>query len=129
MLITIEDIKSRGYDLTADGRLEQGDFETIEKAAEQFIEECCNSVWSIIEKHRGFIWTIKFKEDMCCDIDKDTNEYAYLLQQALKSALIEQVIFIYENGDYNASGIIDESRKKASPKVITKLYNYGILRM
>ena len=128
-LITIQDIKSRGYDLTADGRLNQGDFETIEEASEQFIDECCNSIFGLIEKHRGYLWTMKFKEDMSNNIDKEQNENAYYIQQALKSALLEQVIFIYENGDANASGIKDDTRIAISPKAINKLYNCGLLNV
>lgn len=128
-LITIQDVKGRGYDLTADGRLNQGDFETIEKAAEQFIDECCNSIWGLIEKHRGYLWTIKFKEDMQSNIDKESNEKAYYIQQGLKAALLEQVIFIYENGDANASSIKDDTRKAYSTKALSKLYNIGILNV
>ena len=128
-LITIQDVKSRGYDLTADGRLNQGDFETIEEASEQFIDECCNSIFGLIEKHRGFLWTMKFKDDMQQEIKKDENENAYYIQQALKSALLEQVIFIYENGDANASAIKDDTRRAISPKALSKLYNYGILNV
>ena len=53
MLITIEDVKTRGYDLTKDGALLQGDFLTIQDSANQFITECCDMVWGLIEKHRG----------------------------------------------------------------------------
>ena len=44
MLVTIEDVRSRGYDLLADGRLNQGDFATIDDTAIQFIQECCDMI-------------------------------------------------------------------------------------
>ena len=126
MLVTIDDIKKRGYDLTVDGRMNQGDFLTIEDAANQFIEECCNSVWSLIEKNRGFKWTNLFKKDVENDEIKD--DLLDLYKNRLKEAMIEQIIFIYENGDYNASGIVDATRKANSPKMLNKLYNFGIMR-
>ena len=125
-MITNEDVKKRGYDLTASGRLIQGDFKTIQDACNQFIEECCNSIWALIEKHRGFEWVIKFKQDMSKSLDE--NELAYYIRERLKTAMIEQVVFVYENGDYNASGIIDTNRRAISPKALGILYTIGILR-
>lgn len=124
-MITINDVKSRGYDLLADGRLNQGDFETIEESANQFIEECCNTIWALIEKNKGIKWANKFKQDMLRDDLVD--ELALMYQSALRSAMLEQVIFIYENGDINANAIKDDTKRGVSPKALTKLYNYGIL--
>ena len=124
-MVTIRDVRSRGYDLLADGRLNQGDFETIEESANQFIEECCNTIWALIEKNKGIKWANNFKKDMMRD-DLD-DEMAQLYQRVLKSAMLEQVIFIYENGDINANAIKDDTKRSISPKALTKLYNYGIL--
>ena len=124
-MVTINDVRSRGYDLLADGRLNQGDFETIEASAEQFIEECCNTIWSLIEKNKGFKWANKFKEDMMRD--DLTDDMAILYQKVMRGVMLEQVIFIYENGDINANAIKDDTKRAVSPKALTKLYNYGIL--
>lgn len=124
MLVTIEDVRSRGYDLLADGRLNQGDFATIDDTAIQFIQECCDMIWAVIEKHRGFKWTEWFKQDMMRD---DLNDMALLCKNALKKAMLEQVIFIYENGDISANAIKDDTKRAISPKALNKLYNFGII--
>ena len=125
MTISIDDVRSRGYDLVADGRLNQGDFATIEDSANQFIEECCDMVWSLIEKHRGFKWCEQFKQDMASEIAKD--EATYFYQKAIKKILLEQIVFIYENGDTSANAIKDDTKRAVSPKVINKLYHIGVL--
>lgn len=124
-MVTKEDIKRRGYDLTADGRLNIGDFNTIDDAVNEFIESCCNMIWSLIEKHRGVEWTEAFKSDMA---RTDLTDNALLIQNGLKKALIEQVIFIYENGDVSANAIKDDGKRSLSPKAVTKLYNIGIIK-
>lgn len=124
MLVTIEDVRSRGYDLLADGRLNQGDFATIDDTAIQFIQECCDMIWAVIEKHRGFKWTEWFKQDMMRD---DLNDMALLCKNALKKAMLEQVIFVYENGDISANAIKDDTKRAISPKALNKLYNFGII--
>ena len=124
MLVTIEDVRSRGYDLLADGRLNQGDFATIDDTAIQFIQECCDMIWAVIEKHRGFKWCECFKQDMMRD---DLNDMALLCKNALKKAMLEQVIFIYENGDISANAIKDDTKRAISPKALNKLYNFGII--
>ena len=126
MLITIEDVKTRGYDLTKDGALLQGDFLTIQDSANQFITECCDMIWELIEKHNGIEWTEKFKEDMS---QQDLSGLALRYQNAIKNILLEQIVFIYENGNINANATKDENKRAISPKVITKLYNYDILKM
>lgn len=126
MLITIEDVKTRGYDLTKDGALLKGDFLTIQDSANQFITECCDMVWGLIEKHRGVEWTNKFKQDM---ESNNLSGNALTYQDMIKKVMLEQIVFIYENGDSNASAIIDVNKRAISPKVITKLYNYGIITM
>ena len=126
MLITIEDVKTRGYDLTKDGALLKGDFLTIQDSANQFINECCDMVWGLIEKHRGVEWTNQFKQDM---ESNNLSGNALTYQNMIKKVMLEQIVFIYENGDSNASAIIDVNKRAISPKVITKLYNYGIITM
>lgn len=126
MLITIEDVKTRGYDLKKDGALLKGDFLTIQDSANQFITECCDMVWGLIEKHRGVEWTNLFRKDM---ESENLSGNALTYQDMIKKVMLEQIVFIYENGDSNASAIIDVNKRAISPKVITKLYNYGIITM
>lgn len=126
MFITIEDVKTRGYDLTKDGALLIGDFLTIQDSANQFITECCDMIWGLIEKHRGVEWTNLFRKDM---ESENLSGNALTYQDMIKKVMLEQIVFIYENGDSNASAIIDVNKRAISPKVITKLYNYGIITM
>lgn len=126
MLITIEDVKTRGYDLTADGRLNQGDFVTITDTANQFIEECCDMIWAVIEKHRGVKWCDQFKKDM---ESESNDEMVIFYRGIMKKAMLEQVVFIYENGDISANALKDENKRALSPKAITKLYNAGVLQV
>lgn len=125
MLVTINDVKSRGYDLLADGRLNQGDFATIEASAEQFINECCDMVWAVIEKHRGFKWCEQFKRDMISE--ENMLDVISYYRDAMKKVMLEQIVFIYENGDASANAIKDETKRSLSPKAINKLYNIGVL--
>ena len=125
MLITINDVKTRGYDLLKDGALIQGDFATKEDSANQFIEECCDMVWALIEKHKGFKWVEQFKLDM----ENQTNSIISYYKENMKKILLDQIVFIYENGDSNATALKDENKRVYSPKVIAKLYNLGILKM
>lgn len=125
MLITIDDVRNRGYDLLADGRLNQGDFATITDSANQFIEECCDMIWAVIEKHRGVKWCEQFKQDMLSL--EDSNSLISYYRVAIKKILLDQVVFIYENGDITANAFKDDTKRAISPKAINKLYNIGIL--
>ena len=57
----------------------------------------------------------------------DLNDMALLCKNALKKAMLEQVIFIYENGDISANAIKDDTKRAISPKALNKLYNFGII--
>lgn len=126
MLVTIDDVRSRGYDLLADGRLNQGDFATIEDSANQFIEECCDMIWDIIERHRGVKWCEQFKQDMMSE--EATDGIITYYKEVIKKILLEQVVFIYENGDISANAIKDDTKRALSPKALNKLYAFGIIQ-
>lgn len=126
MLVTINDVRSRGYDLLADGRLNQGDFLTIEDSANQFITECCDMIWALIEKHRGIKWCEQFKLDMTNE--EETNSIITYYKEAMRKVMLEQVVFIYENGDISANAFKDDTKRSLSPKALNKLYNIGILQ-
>lgn len=125
--ITVDDVKLRGYDLTLKGRLNQGDFPDIASAAADFLRECFDSIYNLIELYKGPQWTERFFEDMSGDIDPNENPGAYKLQKALKWAILEQTIFIYDNGDARTSAKINIDILGHSPKAIDKLWNYGML--
>lgn len=125
--ITYEDILSRGYDLKTQGRLEQGDFYTIDAAIEQFLKESFDSVYDLIESYKGVEWTEKFFEDMSTEIDSTKYPEAYRKQSILRWAILEQTIFYYENGDIFTSSKIEVDKIGYSPKAVKKLWNHNLL--
>lgn len=125
--ITSEEVKKRGYDLSLGGRLNQGDFGTKESAIEDFLKECFDSIYNLIETYKGPKWTELFFEDMAQEINKDINPRAYRIQVALKWAILEQTIFIYDNGDVRTSAKVEIDKLGFSPKAVDKLWKYGLL--
>ena len=121
------DILARGYDLKALGRLEQGDFSTIEYAIDDFLQETFQTIYDLIESYKGINFTTSFFDDMSQEIDKYQYPKAFALQTILKWCLVEQAIFIYENGDVMTSSQIQPDKISYSPKVIRKLWNNGLL--
>jgi hypothetical protein len=128
LLLSPDDMVRRGYDLKVEGRLNQGDFNSIEDAIDDFMQQCFDSIYNLIEMYRGPSWTSDFFDDMSTAIIKDNYPLAYKLQEALKWALLEQTVFIYDNGDINTSSKIEIDKIGYSPKSIQKLWSYGILR-
>lgn len=122
-----DDICNRGYDLKAEGRLNQGDFLTIDVAIDDFLQEVFNSIYDLIESYKGKKWTRFFFEDMATEIDKELYPNAYSMQETLKWSLIEQAVFIYENGDVMTSGKIEPDKLGYSQKVIRKLWSFDLL--
>ena len=122
-----DDICARGYDLKAPGRLNQGDFISIDVAVDDFLQEIFNSIYDLVESYKGKKWTRLFFEDMSSSIDKEQCPIAYGMQETLKWALIEQTVFIYENGDVMTSGKIEPDKVSYSQKVIRKLWNSNLL--
>jgi hypothetical protein len=57
----------------------------------------------------------------------DLSDMALLVKNALKKAMLEQVVFIYENGDISANAIKDDTKRSLSPKALNKLYAFGII--
>ena len=127
--ITIDALKDRGYDLTMPGKLTLGSFQTPEEAAKDLIQECFDTIYNVIEEHRGGMWTKAFFEDMAEDFTEAEHPMAYQMKEALKWAILNHTIFILDNGDKEASSKIDNERLGISPKAIRKLYNAHILRV
>lgn len=125
--ITTEDVKAKGYDLTNNtGLLVQGDFDTLEEAAADFLKTCFDTIYDLIEGKRGAEWAEDFFEDMAEEINQTAMPKAYKLQKALKKAILIQTIYLLENGDSS-----DTSEKsEASPystKALRLLYSNGII--
>lgn len=125
--ITYEDVKKRGYDLQIPGRLNQGDFANIESAVDDFLGECFASIYNLIETYKGPEWTELLFEDMSKEIKREINPGAYRIQQALKWAILEQTIFIYDNGDKRTSAKLEVDKIGFSPKAVDKLWKCELL--
>lgn len=125
--ITSEDVKKRGYDLSLEGKLNQGDFNTKDAAIADFLQECFDSIYNLIELYKGPAWAELFFEDMSKEIDRATNPNAYRIQQALKWSILEQTIFIYDNGDVRTSAKVEIDKLGYSPKAVDKLWKHNLL--
>ena len=119
--------KERGYDLKVKGRLNQGDFATIDEAVDDFLKSCFENLYNLIESYRGITWTKMLFEDMSQDLANES-EQSQIYQEVIKWAVLEQAVFIYENGDINSRAKKDIEYVGYSPKVTRKLWSYGILR-
>ena len=98
--MTNDDLIPRGYDLMADGVIDDTHFRTREEAVDDLLGTAYDIVVGLIRKYRGRQWTKAFLEDMKKD---DLSGRALEFQQAFKKALIEQAIYTYDNGDPQAS--------------------------
>lgn len=126
---THDDIANRGYDLSLPGKLNLGSFTQIQQAIDDFLQECFDSIYNLIERHNGYAWTKEFFTDMSKTINAEETPRAYDIQQALKWCLVNQTIFILDNGDKNASAKVNNELLGISPKATEKLYNMGILEV
>ena len=81
--MTNDDLIPRGYDLMADGVLDDTHFRTREEAVDDFLGTTYDIVVGLIEKYRGREWTKAFLEDMKKD---DLSGRALEFQQAFKKA-------------------------------------------
>ena len=120
---TNEDLVPRGYDLYADGVLEDTHFKSRTDAVNDFCENSFNIVKKLIEKYRGIAWTDAFLVDMK---RTDLTGMAKKFQDSFKAALIEQCIYTYDNGDASANKYVGESHY--APKAVEALWGLVIGR-
>ena len=118
---TKEDLAKRGYNLEADGVLETSHFRTIEDAIDDFMNDAFDTIFHLIEDYRGEQWASDYFTDMA---KTDLPPVAIKWQQALKKALIEQAIFIYDNGNPNAT--FNDGRSQYAPKAIEQLWHNAL---
>ena len=119
--ITKEDLVPRGYILDADGVLDDTHFASKEDAIDDFMQNSFNIVHELVKRYRGREWTKAFFEDMK---KQDLTGKALEFQEALHEALIEQAIYIYDNGDASASRY--DGEKPYSPKAVAALWDLVI---
>ena len=114
---TNEDLAKKGYDLTANGVLDTTHFRSVEEAVDDFCQNAFDIIYNLVVKYRSEKWAIAFFTDMKhTDLTDDAKYY----QERLKYALIEQTIYIYDNGDSEAT--YQEGRKPYSMKAVNALW-------
>ena len=117
-------LKKRGYDLHDDSVLDGKHFETQEDAIDDFLQNVFDMVHDLVVFNRGFKWAKSFFEDMQSnELENEALEY----KQALEDALIQQAIYIYDNGDSQATSEMQDKREPYSEKAMQKLWG-SILR-
>ena len=119
---TKEDLRKRGYDLEADGVLDTSHFNSKEDAIADFMDNTLRAIYNLFVEYRGRKWADAFFSDM-----KNTDLTGIPLEykELLKRALVEQAIYIYDNGDSNANASNDDRANKSpySPKAIAEIWD------
>ncbi len=121
--ITLEEFKEMsGYDLTK--RLEIGDLNSSDVAADNFMQDCFNEVVnSLIKPQRGNTWTNNFLSDLINYAATDTTVADMLV--GFKYALKEHIVYRFELGDPIANA--DKETPRFSVHTIEYLMNYHIV--
>lgn len=119
---TKEDLRVRGYNLEAEGVLDRSHFDTLEDAINDFMYNTTRAIYNLFVEYRGRKWADAFFSDMK-NIDLTGKALEY--KELLKNALIEQAIFIYDNGDSGANASIEDRafKSKYAPKAIAEIWD------
>ena len=120
--ITLEDLRERGYNLEADGVLDDSHFDSRQDAINDFMLNVCNIVFNLIKSYRGRMWTTAYFNDMAKD---DLTGKALEYKEALHNAIIEQAIFNYDNGDSQATADNEDRKHHTAhaPKAAAELWD------
>ena len=120
--ITLEELRERGYNLEADGVLDDSHFDSREDAINDFMLNVCNIVFNLIRSYKGRKWTTAFFEDMA---KENLTGAALEYKEALHNAIIEQAIFTYDNGDSQATSSNEDRKYNTpySPKAVAELWD------
>ena len=114
---SLQDLVKRGYDLSADGVLDISHFQSVEDAIDDFCQNAFEVIYNLVEKYRGQAWCYAFFTDMKRN---DLSGEALVFQDRLKKALIEQCIYIYDNGDTQAT--FNENLSPYSEKAVSAMW-------
>jgi uncharacterized protein YdbL (DUF1318 family) len=120
--LTLDDVKKEtGYDIAA--RAEQGDFNSKEEAAKNFMQDTFEELKRIIASKMGIYWTNNFLSDILTDAE--TNEVIGQMAYGFREAYKELVVYRFEVGDPDAIG--DSNTPRYSEKFIEILTLYRIV--
>ncbi len=117
-----DDLRKRGYNLEADDILDKSHFDNLEDAIDDFMDNSLRAIYNLFVHYKGRHIADAFFTDMARD---DLTGIAKDYKGLLNRALIEQAIFIYDNGDANANSGYEEryDRSSYSPKAIAEIWD------
>jgi len=121
--ISKEQLRKRGYNLESNGVLDISHFDSLDDAIDDFCNGALNQLYELIAKYTSRAWADAFLSDMA---RKDlVNTIALEYQELFKDALIEQIIYVYDNGDSSATSDNQDRKDRSpySPKAVEKLWD------
>lgn len=126
--ISKEQLRKRGYNLEADGVLTTSHFDSVDDAIDDFCNGCLNQLAELIAKYKSRAWSDAFLSDMARN--DLTNATALEYQELFKDALIEQIIYVYDNGDSSSNSDNQDRKDRSpySPKAVEKLWDRVLTR-
>ena len=116
----VEAMLKKGYDLRDNSVLNSSHFVSQDDAIDDFLQNSFDSIYELIRENRGNHWCELFFEDMQKDLSADEDALKYKV--ILKEALVEQTIFLWDNGDSDAVADNNEERSPYAPKAVKKLW-------
>lgn len=119
---TKDNLRVRGYDLAADGVLDTSHFDSLDNAIDDFMDNTLRIIYNLFVEYKGREFANAFFTDMARN---DLTGTALDYKQRLNRALIEQAIFIYDNGDVDADSSYQERsyRSPYAPKAAKELWD------
>ena len=115
----VEKLQKRGYDFTNASVIDITHFESQNDAIDDFLQNVFDMIHELIVFNRGHEWAKAFFEDMQqTDLEGEALDY----KNMLIDALVQQAIYIYDNGDSQASSDKEEKRQPYSEKAMQKLW-------
>lgn len=121
--ISKEQLRKRGYNLESSGVLDISHFDSLDDAIDDFCNGALNQLYELITKYKSRAWADAFLSDMARN--DLTNTIALEYQELFKDALIEQIIYVYDNGDSSANSDNQDRKDRSpySPKAVEKLWD------
>jgi len=114
--MTLQEFKEEtGYDVGS--RAEQGDLNTKEEAANNFMQDSFNELKTLIASKRGPYWTNNFLQDILTDAN--TNPVIKVMAEGFREAFKQLALYRWEAGDPDAVG--DSNLPRYSEKTIEAL--------
>lgn len=119
---TKDNLRVRGYNLESDGVLDRSHFDSLDDAVDDFMDSTFRIIYNLFVEYKGREFANAFFTDMARN---DLTGKALEYKERLNRALIEQAIFIYDNGDSEADSNNQERsyRSPYAPKSVKELWD------